>query len=54
MIFQSLEIISLPPFKDVLIHGLIRDSEGRKMSKSLGNGVDPIATAEQFGVDNLR
>ena len=42
------------PFKDVLIHGLVRDSQGRKMSKSLGNGIDPLEIIEQSGADSLR
>jgi len=54
MIFQSLEFTGEKPFKDVLIHGLIRDSEGRKMSKSLGNGVDPMDVIEKYGADSLR
>ena len=54
MIFQSLEFTNKAPFKDCLIHGLIRDPEGRKMSKSLGNGVDPIKVIEDYGADALR
>ncbi|MBN2504830.1 MAG: valine--tRNA ligase [Bacilli bacterium] len=54
MIFQALEFTGKSPFKECLIHGLIRDSEGRKMSKSLGNGVDPIEVIEQYGADSLR
>lgn len=54
MIFQSLEFTNKRPFDNVLVHGLIRDSEGRKMSKSLGNGVDPMDVIEQFGADSLR
>lgn len=54
MIFQSLEFTRHRPFKNVLIHGLIRDAEGRKMSKSLGNGIDPMDVIDQFGVDALR
>ena len=54
MIFQSLEFTKDRPFKDVLIHGLIRDEQGRKMSKSLGNGVDPMDVIDQYGADTLR
>ncbi|MFZ2802725.1 MAG: valine--tRNA ligase [Lactococcus chungangensis] len=54
MIFQSLEFTNERPFKDVLIHGLIRDEEGRKMSKSLGNGIDPMDVIEKYGADALR
>ena len=54
MIFQSLEFTDEIPFKNVLIHGLIRDEEGRKMSKSLGNGIDPMDVIEEYGVDALR
>lgn len=54
MVFQSLEFTKLRPFKDCLIHGLIRDKEGRKMSKSLGNGVDPMDVIEKYGCDSLR
>jgi len=54
MMFQSLEFTDKRPFEDVLIHGLIRDSEGRKMSKSLGNGIDPMEAIEQYGADSLR
>ncbi len=54
MIFDSLEFTGQSPFKDCLIHGLIRDSQGRKMSKSLGNGIDPMDVIEKYGVDALR
>lgn len=54
MIFQGIEFTDQRPFKDVLIHGLVRDSEGRKMSKSLGNGVDPMDVIDKYGADALR
>ena len=54
MTFQGLEFINKRPFKDCLIHGLIRDKEGRKMSKSLGNGVDPMDVIDEYGADSLR
>ncbi|MBN3556318.1 valine--tRNA ligase [Fictibacillus nanhaiensis] len=54
MVFQSIEFTEQKPFNDVLIHGLVRDSEGRKMSKSLGNGVDPMDVIEKYGADALR
>lgn len=54
MIFQAIEFTGKRPFKDVLIHGLVRDGEGRKMSKSLGNGVDPMDVIEKYGADSLR
>lgn len=54
MIFQGLEFTDKRPFDDVLIHGLVRDAEGRKMSKSLGNGVDPMEVIEKYGADSLR
>ncbi|WP_020153818.1 valine--tRNA ligase [Caldibacillus debilis] len=54
MIFQALEFTGTKPFKDVLIHGLVRDSQGRKMSKSLGNGVDPMEVIDKYGADSLR
>lgn len=54
MTFQSLELTGKRPFKDCVIHGLIRDKEGRKMSKSLGNGIDPMDMIEKYGADALR
>ena len=54
MMTQGLEFTDVEPFKDVLIHGIIRDSQGRKMSKTLGNGVDPLEVIEQYGADALR
>lgn len=54
MIFQSLHFTKKRPFKDVVLHGLIRDEQGRKMSKSLGNGVDPMDVVDQYGADALR
>lgn len=54
MIFQGLEFTGQKPFNDVLLHGLVRAEDGRKMSKSLGNGVDPMDVIEQYGADSLR
>ena len=54
MIFSAMEHMNKEPFKYVLIHGLVRDAQGRKMSKSLGNGVDPLEVIEEFGADALR
>ncbi|MDU1507016.1 MAG: valine--tRNA ligase [Clostridium butyricum] len=54
MIFSGLHCMGETPFHTVLIHGLIRDSQGRKMSKSLGNGVDPLEVIDQYGADALR
>jgi len=54
MMFSSLEQTGEVPFKDVFIHGIVRDSQGRKMSKSLGNGIDPLDIIEKYGTDSLR
>ncbi|MDR3214899.1 MAG: valine--tRNA ligase [Bacilli bacterium] len=54
MVFTGEKFLDDIPFKDVLIHGLVRDSQGRKMSKSLGNGVDPMDEIEKYGADSLR
>jgi len=54
MIFQSKHFTGKRPFKDALIHGMIRDAQGRKMSKSLGNGIDPMDVIEKYGADSLR
>jgi len=54
MIFSGMEQMKKEPFKTVFIHGLVRDSQGRKMSKSLGNGIDPLEMVEQYGADALR
>jgi valyl-tRNA synthetase len=54
MIFSGYEQMGAKPFKTVLFHGLVRDSQGRKMSKSLGNGIDPLEVIDQYGADALR
>ena len=54
MIFSGLEHTGKAPFNTVLIHGLVRDEQGRKMSKSLGNGVDPLEVIAKYGADALR
>lgn len=54
MIFSGMEHMKKAPFKHVFIHGLVRDSQGRKMSKSLGNGIDPLEIVEKYGADALR
>lgn len=54
MIFSALEFMDEPPFADVYVHGLVRDGQGRKMSKSLGNGIDPLEFIDKYGADTLR
>ena len=54
MIISGYEFMGEPPFRDVLLHGTVRDAKGRKMSKSLGNGIDPIEVVDRFGADALR
>ena len=54
MMTQGLEFTDQVPFKDILIHGIVRDSQGRKMSKTLGNGIDPLEIIDQYGTDSLR
>ena len=54
MMFSGIEYTDKVPFRDVLIHGLVRDEQGRKMSKSLGNGIDPLEIIEKYGADSLR
>ena len=54
MIFSGIEHMKRIPFKEVLIHGIVRDDQGRKMSKSLGNGIDPIKVIDEYGADTLR
>ncbi|MBQ9729279.1 MAG: valine--tRNA ligase, partial [Clostridia bacterium] len=54
MIFSGIEHTGKVPFQDVLIHGIVRDEQGRKMSKSLGNGIDPLEVIEKYGADSLR
>ncbi|MGN0823352.1 MAG: valine--tRNA ligase, partial [Candidatus Gallimonas sp.] len=54
MMFSGLEYTGKVPFRDVLIHGLVRDEQGRKMSKSLGNGIDPLEVIDRYGADSLR
>ena len=54
MMTQGLELTDKKPFNDIVVHGIVRDSQGRKMSKSLGNGIDPIEIIDQYGADALR
>ena len=54
MIFSGIERTGKVPFRDVLLHGIVRDEQGRKMSKSLGNGIDPLEVVEEYGADSLR
>ncbi len=54
MVFSGIEQTGTDPFNTVLIHGLVRDSQGRKMSKSLGNGIDPLEVIDKYGADALR
>ena len=54
MTFQGEKLLGKRPFKDFLIHGLIRDKQGRKFSKSLGNGIDPFDMVKLYGADSLR
>ncbi len=54
MVFSALHNTDSLPFDDVLIHGIVRDSQGRKMSKSLGNGIDPLEVIKNYGADALR
>ena len=54
MVFSAMEQMGEVPFKTVLIHGLVRDEQGRKMSKSLGNGIDPLEVIKDYGADALR
>ena len=54
MMTQGIKFTDVPPFKDVVVHGLVRDSQGRKMSKTLGNGIDPMDVIEKYGADSLR
>ncbi len=54
MMFSGIEQMGEVPFKDILIHGIVRDSQGRKMSKSLGNGIDPLEVIDKYGADALR
>ena len=54
MIFSGLAYTGKAPFDTVLIHGLVRDAQGRKMSKSLGNGIDPLEIIDKYGADALR
>ena len=54
MVFSGIEQMGKCPFQVALMHGLVRDAQGRKMSKSLGNGIDPIEVIDKYGADALR
>ncbi len=54
MIFSGIEHTGKAPFNTILIHGIVRDAQGRKMSKSLGNGIDPLEIIAKYGTDSLR
>ena len=54
MIFSGIYATGKKPFSDIVMHGLVRDSQGRKMSKSLGNGIDPLEVMNEYGTDSLR
>ena len=54
MMSQGLELTDVAPFKDCLVHGIVRDNQGRKMSKTLGNGIDPLEVIDEYGTDSLR
>ena len=54
MIFSGVENMGKSPFETVFIHGIVRDAQGRKMSKSLGNGIDPLKVIDEYGADALR
>jgi valyl-tRNA synthetase len=54
MVLQSMQLKNKVPFKDVLLHGMFRDENGQKMSKSKGNGIDPMEVIEKYGSDSLR
>ena len=54
MVFSGMEVMNEVPFKYIYVHGLVRDAQGRKMSKSLGNGTDPLELIDKYGADALR